>query len=38
LHRAGHVIDIAYEGDDAVLTAHIPPALEAKFARYAANP
>ena len=35
LHRAGHVIDIAYEGDDALLTAHIPPALEAKFARYA---
>jgi GTP-binding protein HflX len=35
LHRAGHVIDIRYEGDDAVLTAHIPPALETKFARYA---
>ncbi|MEY3479237.1 MAG: GTPase HflX [Verrucomicrobiota bacterium] len=35
LHRAGHVIDITYEGDDAVLTAHIPPALETKFARYA---
>jgi len=37
LHRAGHVIDIAYEGDDALLTAHIPPALEAKFARYAVS-
>ena len=35
LHRAGHVIEIAYEGDDAVLTAHIPPALETKFAHYA---
>ena len=35
LHRAGHVIDIAYEGDDALVTAHIPPALEPKFARYA---
>ena len=35
LHRAGHVIDIRYEGDDAVVTAHIPPALEAKFSHYA---
>ena len=35
LHRAGHVIDIRYEGDDAFVTAHIPPALEAKFSRYA---
>ena len=35
LHRAGHVIGIRYEGDDARVTAHIPPALEAKFARYA---
>jgi len=37
LHRAGHVIDIAYEGDDALVTAHIPPALEPKFARYAVS-
>lgn len=35
LHRSGHVIDIRYEGDDAVVTANIPPALEPKFARYA---
>ena len=35
LHRAGHVVEIAYEGDDALVTAHIPPALEPKFARYA---
>ena len=35
LHRAGHVMDISYEGDDALVTAHIPPALEAKFSRYA---
>ena len=38
LHRAGHVVEIAYEGDDALVTAHIPPALEPKFARYAVNP
>ena len=35
LHRAGHVVEIAYEGDDALVTAHIPPALEPKFACYA---
>ena len=37
LHRAGHVVEIRYEGDDALVTAHIPPALEAKFARYAVS-
>jgi GTP-binding protein HflX len=35
LHRAGHVVETSYEGDDALVTAHIPPALEPKFARYA---
>lgn len=37
LHRVGHVVEISYEGDDALVTAHIPPALEAKFSRYAAE-
>lgn len=37
LHRAGHVVEIAYDGDDTLVTAHIPPALEPKFARYAAS-
>ncbi len=37
LHRAGHVVEIAYEGDDTLVTAHIPPALEPKFARYAVS-
>lgn len=37
LHRAGHVVEIRYEGDDALVTAHIPPALEPKFARYAVS-
>jgi GTP-binding protein HflX len=35
LHRTGHVVEILYEGDDAIVTAHIPPAAEAKFAHYA---
>jgi len=37
LHRTGHVVEIYYEGDDAVVTAHIPPSLEAKFSNYAIN-
>jgi len=37
LHRAGHVVETSYEGDDALVTAHIPPALEPKFARYAVS-
>ena len=37
LHRAGHVVETSYEGDDALVTAHIPPALETKFARYAVS-
>lgn len=35
LHRAGHVVEIRYDGDDALVTAHIPPSLETRFARYA---
>ncbi|MBE2180693.1 MAG: GTPase HflX [Chthoniobacterales bacterium] len=35
LHRVGHVVEVRYEGDDALVTAHIPPASEAKFARFA---
>ena len=37
LHQAGHVVEIAYDGDDALVTAHIPPELEAKFVRYAVS-
>ena len=35
LHRVGHVVEVRYEGDDALVTAHIPPASEAKFAHFA---
>ncbi len=38
LHQAGHVIEIRYEGDDALVTVHIPPALEARFSSYAEVP
>ncbi|MEO8204949.1 MAG: GTPase HflX [Chthoniobacterales bacterium] len=34
LHRAGHVLSIQYDGDTAVVHAHIPPELKSKLARY----
>ena len=37
IHRAGHVLDIRYEGDDAILRAHVPPELRAKLAPYEAT-
>ncbi len=38
LHRAGHVVELAYEGDDVVVTAHLPPALQARLAAYTDAP
>jgi GTP-binding protein HflX len=35
IHRVGHVISLRWEGDEAVLEAHVPPALEARLAPYA---
>src|SRR3982074_3443201 len=29
IHRVGHVLELKYEGDDAVIVAHVPPHLEA---------
>ena len=34
IHRAGHVLDIRYEGDNAILQAHVPPELSARLAPY----
>jgi GTP-binding protein HflX len=34
IHRAGHVIDLRYDGDVAVVTAHVPPELAGKIARF----
>jgi len=34
IHRAGHVLDIRYDGDNAILRAHVPPELSAKLAPY----
>src|SRR5438309_292997 len=34
IHRVGHMLDLRYDGDDALIIAHVPPHLEAKLARY----
>lgn len=38
MHRVGHVLDIRYEGDDAVIHAHVPPELGARLAPYERRP
>jgi GTP-binding protein HflX len=37
IHRVGHVLELAYEGNDAVVVAHVPPQLEQRLARYSAK-
>jgi GTP-binding protein HflX len=36
VHRIGHVLDVRYEADAAVITAHVPAQLEEKLAPFAA--
>ena len=36
IHRVGHVLELRYEGDDAIIVAHVPPQLETKLTQYAA--
>ena len=35
IHRLGHVIELSYQGDIAVVVAHVPPHLEQRLARFA---
>ncbi len=37
IHRVGHVLEVRYEGDNALIVAHVPPHLEQKLARYTAR-
>jgi len=37
IHRVGHVLELRYEGDEALIIAHVPPELAQKLARYAAE-
>jgi GTP-binding protein HflX len=34
IHRVGHVLELRYESDEALIVAHVPPHLEAKLAQY----
>jgi GTP-binding protein HflX len=36
IHRVGHVLELRYEDNDAVIVAHVPPDLARKLERYAA--
>jgi GTP-binding protein HflX len=35
IHRVGHVLELRYDGSDALLVAHVPPDLAQKLERYA---
>src|SRR6266513_2693191 len=37
IHRVGHVLELKYEGNDAIIVAHIPPDLAQKLERYVEN-
>ena len=37
LHRVGHVLEVRYEGENAVITAHVPPHLEQKMTEFVAR-
>jgi GTPase len=37
IHRVGHVLELKYEGDDAIIVAHVPPELAHKLKRYAVH-
>jgi GTPase len=37
IHRAGHVLELRYEENEAVIVAHVPPHLEAKLKQFAIN-
>lgn len=34
IHRVGHVLHIAYDGDDALVTAHVPPEIKSRLAPF----
>jgi GTP-binding protein HflX len=35
IHRVGHVLELNYEGNDAIIVAHVPPELSQKLANFA---
>ena len=37
IHRVGHVLNLSYEGDTAIVTAHVPPELKSRLVPYENN-
>jgi hypothetical protein len=37
IHRVGHVLELRYEANDALIVAHVPPDLAQKLERFAAE-
>jgi GTPase len=37
IHRVGHVLELKYEGDHALIVAHVPPELAQQLERFAAG-
>jgi GTP-binding protein HflX len=35
IHRVGHMLELKYEGNDAIIVAHVPPELGQKLANFA---
>jgi len=35
IHRVGHVLELRYEGNDAIVVAHVPPELSQKLSKFA---
>jgi GTP-binding protein HflX len=38
IHRVGHVLELKYHGNDALILAHVPPELSRKLESYIADP
>jgi GTPase len=38
IHRVGHVLNVAYEGDAVIVTAHVPPELKSRLVPYERDP
>ena len=38
LHRVGHVLSVRYDGEMAIVTAHVPPELKTRLAAFEAAP
>jgi GTP-binding protein HflX len=37
LHRVGHVLEVQYEGENALITAHVPPHFEQRLTEFVAR-